>query len=70
MAKLTPAQNIQLRAFELDLYGYDNAEIAQTLNKEQNLRTMKLTAEHVETLIKAETIAYAIASELGYTKDK
>ena len=66
--KLTPAQNTQLRAFELDLYGFQYAEIAEILNKEQGLTEFTLDEDMVSVLVKAETIAYAISTELGYAQ--
>ena len=64
--KQTASQKLQLRAFELDLHGYKFKEIADILNKEFKLKVMTLTDEHIETLVKAETIAYALTSEIGY----
>ncbi len=52
--------NIQLRAFELDLFGYSHKEIRDKLAREFNFNT--LTEKSVRTLIAAEDILAELAS--------
>ena len=51
---------IQLKAFELELHGFTTIEISMALTKE--IKIPRLTAKNIKHLIDAETILYGLAS--------
>jgi len=60
VAELYP--KIQLRAFELDVYGHDLPEITSILNQEFDVSPMSFCDEDAEAMIRAENIFYGLTS--------
>ena len=58
---VTP-RNIQSDCFYLDLLGLDSVDIKKLLDKSAFDNVNEITLDHIETMIEAETILYAIAS--------